>query len=182
LKGLALSIGLLIVIGLLRNVIPGAVYYILHLVADCLFVICGLCSAILILKNQLFGERELSLKNINRTKLMAVLLMLTAAVLFFGGIEIYGRQSDLARKALADVNRSQVAKDILGSPIRMGLVTSLEIRGVNGAIGGHLAIHVKGSMGSGLMVVSGIQHSGEWQVTELTVLCDKCQTETEIGH
>jgi hypothetical protein len=136
----------------------------------------------LILKDLLFGKRELSLKNIDRNKLAAFLLILAAAILFLGGMEIYGRQSALTSEALADVNRSQVAMDILGSPIRMGLVTSLEIRGVNGAIGGHLAIHVKGSKGSGQMVVSGIQHSGEWQVTELTVLCDKCQTETEIGH
>jgi len=183
LMGLAVSIGLSLLIGFLRNEIPGTVYYVFHLIADYLFLICGLSSGLLILKDLLFGKREISLKNIDRNKLVAFLLILAVAVLFLGGMEIYGRQSALTREALADVNRSQVATDILGSPIRMGWVTSLSIGGEGGgAIGVHLAIHVTGSNGSGQIYVSGIQHSGEWQVTDLRVLCDKCQTESEIAH
>jgi len=108
--------------------------------------------------------------------------MLLGGILLFGGLEIYGRQSVLTKEALADANRSPTATEVLGSPIRAGWVTSISIRGVDDGIEGRESMRVKGSKGSGELNVSGIQHRGEWQVISLSVLCDKCQTETEIGH
>jgi len=181
-RGFSLSAGIWILTGFFRSKMPGTAFYLLHSFADWLFLICGLGLAVLFFRDRLFGDRELSLKNIDRNTLTAVVPMLLGGILLFGGLEIYGRQSVLTKEALADANRSPTATEVLGSPIRAGWVTSMSIRGVDDGIEGRESIRVKGSMGSGELHVSGIQHRGEWQVTSLSVLCDKCQTETEIAH
>jgi hypothetical protein len=143
LKGLGLSIGLWILTGFFRSQIPGTAYYYLHSLSDWLFLICGVSSAALLLKERLFGDRESSGKNIDRNTLAVVLLMLVGGILLLGGTEIYGRRSILTKEAIADANNSSAATSILGSPIRMRWIGSLSIRGEDGGIGGHESIRVK---------------------------------------
>ena len=89
--------------------------------------------------------------------------MLAGVALSFWSI----RQSPPAQLALAQARSSTAASDVLGSPLRQGLLVTGMVERIHSGQYADLRMRVYGPKGQGVLYANAAKMNGIWQLTSL---------------